>query len=421
MKSLQCLLFFCLGASSLFGQTTADVPCTDDADADRLPGKYYDHTQPKYPMNLGAYSAPDKAAMTRQLIAIEKLEEASRNGFSLTGCVIRTSFNASPRTFFGAYSYASYGYQLGVYQNVCHVQQHVLKTVGEYRTVLRVEVNPSLSQGRFYSEGGDFYVTDKSVRYDIPVNATYDKLNSGWLANHPGIRLSQFVSAERVFNSQEGFDKFNTGAGYVEEVMQGSDPKKYQWLNRNWYVTRPGVPLLVPVTRREYLEALLEYYEVEKANFTQSLTWKVQENARRTGDDARKKQVIYDNDKAAYQAVYQSKKAKVSQLIASSSADWLQKTAVLSSDHSLRPNDYNQASGGLLNFEKFYDDEKQNTALYQFNPAYFREKTSSPTAPVFLRVQFRYERGRGYSERLFDNFTRNYAWDGLRKMVAAAP
>ncbi|MGN6293302.1 MAG: hypothetical protein ACTHMV_11215 [Chitinophagaceae bacterium] len=382
--------------------------CISDEDADKLPGKYYDHTQPKYPMSLKASSTQEKAVMLNQLIALEKLEEKSRGNFAINGCVLRTSFSSLVSTFFGNYFHTAYSYQLAAYQNVCHVVQHIVKTVGEYRTVIRVDVNPSIVSNGFYGSSGDFYVTDKSVRYDI-------YLNTGDVQKKAGSGISQFVSMQQVANNQKDFDKINNGNGFVEEVMQGSNPKVYQWMNRHWFITKPGIPLFVPVSRKEYLEALLEFYEIEKTNFLQAVGYKIQDDSKSSSTEAKKRLTIYQADKIAYQKIYESKKAKLNQLLAAQNADWLQKQAVVKT--GLRENDYSKPSNGLLDFDRFYEDNKDGKPLYQYNPGYFKEKSNAPAKPVFFRIQFRYEMGRGFSERLFNNFLKNYDMDGLRKML----
>ena len=421
MKKYLLLAFVCGACGGAFAQNKpaveAAVPCTDDADADRLPGHYYDHTQPKYPISLGSYPAADKAAMTKQLIALEKLEEASRKDFQLAGCVARSHFSTLSKGFFGNYFHASYGYQLSLYQNVCHVREHVVKTVGEYRSVLRVDVNPSMSDRSFYSRSGDFYLSDKSVRYDIPADATYDKLNSGWLATHAGSQITLFVSQDQLGGNKENFDKINTGTGYTEDGRTSNDPKSYQLLTRVWYVTRPDKPLFLPITRKAYLEALLEFYEIEKVNFAQVMAWKIRDDSRSNSPEARKRLAIFEVDKEAYRKIYEDKKEKVSRLLSSQPAEWLQKQAVVAPVRDLRPNDFNKPANGLLDFERFYDGEAKNTPLYQFNPEYFSLNAQQPVKPVFMRVQLRYEPTRGFSERFFENFLKNYDFGGLREML----
>lgn len=405
---------------------TPDVPC--NGDADDLPGKYYDHTQPKYPMNLKAASAQEKAAMLNQLIALEKLEEKSRSNFTNTGCVLRTSFSTLISSTSGGYAHTAYSYQLAAYQNVCHVTQHIIKTVDEYRTVLRVNVNPSLAQNYLIPGGtGEFYLTDKSTRYDIPIDAKQGPGYNNDKANHPS-RVSQYVSEAMVLtgrsdnykNKHADFLTLINGNGYVENWMAGSrgdkpDPKAYKWVDRHYLLTRPGMPLLVPVTRRQYLEDLLEYFEVEKANFYYDVESKLKSSAGDNSEYAKKRRAVWEADKAAYPQLYETKKTKIKQLLATQKTDWLQKPAVV--DYSSATYDANQR---LANIGNFYDVENEKTAaLYTYNPEYFKANANQPTKPVLIEVQFRYELGedRGFSGRLFNNFLQHYDLKALQQMV----
>lgn len=417
------MLFCCqnIHAQKATSEKEPPVPCTDQANADVLPGKYTDHTNTKYPTSLKG-NAQDKAAMTKQLISLEKLEEASRKNFTLTGCVARVSFSGGNKSYNNNVQLANYGYQLGVYQNVCHVTQHIVKTVGEYRTVFRVDINPVLVGASYYGDRGDFYITDKSVRYDIDIDAkrgaNYDKERF----SNPG-RITRFISEDMVLtgrsddykNKHADFLKIINGDGYVENWLGGSRddkrPNTYKWVDRHYLITRPGVPLLVPVTRKEYLEALLEYYEIEKANFLWMVAYKIKDNSKNAG--------ICEADKVAYQEIYENKKAKVQQLLTTQKTEWLQKPAVVSKSRDSRPNDYYKASNGLFDFDKFYDGDSESNMLYQYNPEYFKTNSNQSTKPILMEVQFRYEIGdnRGFSERLFNNFLKNYDMAALRKMV----
>ncbi|MFT3979237.1 MAG: hypothetical protein QM687_02120 [Ferruginibacter sp.] len=407
-------------------QASAPVPCNGDADA--LPGKYTDHTQPKYPTSIRNYSTQEKAVITKQLIALEKIEEASRKDFQLTGCVARVSFSGNDRTNYGGYIFASYGYQLGLYQNVCHVTEHVVKTVDEYRSVLRVNVNPWIPIGFLKPGGtGTFYLTDKntSVRYEIPIDAklgpSYDKD-----AKTRPSRISQYISEAILLTSRSSdyknkhadFLKLINGDGYVENWMSGSKydkitPKSYRWIDQHQFITRPGVPLLIPVSRKEYLEALLEYYEIEKANFLYAHEELVKSNANNSSEKAKKRAAILEADKAAYPAVYEAKKAKVNQLLNSQKQEWLQKPAVIG-----KRND--DGNNRLDEIGKFYDMEDENsTALYLVNPAYFKYGAAQPLKPVLFEIQYRYEISPdfSFSIKLYNNFLKNYDFKALQKML----
>src|SRR6218665_2409000 len=130
MKSCSLVLILLLFAHLLYAQKATapkiqPVPC--NGNADDLPGRYTDHTNPKYPPSLTS-PTPERAAMVKTLIAIEKAEEASRKNFTLTGCEARVSFSTTTKAM-GSYPEKSYEYQLGIYQNVCHVTEHIVKTV----------------------------------------------------------------------------------------------------------------------------------------------------------------------------------------------------------------------------------------------------------------------------------------------------
>ncbi len=116
MKKYKILFALLCSLSVAFAQnkTSNETPqsCLSDEDADKLPGKYYDHTQPKYPMSLKAPSAAERTAMLNQLNAIEKVEEKSRANLTVNDCVLRTSYNARGTSYFGDNSRTAYGYQL---------------------------------------------------------------------------------------------------------------------------------------------------------------------------------------------------------------------------------------------------------------------------------------------------------------------
>ncbi|WP_449437536.1 hypothetical protein [Pedobacter steynii] len=429
MKKAIIILSILLFCSSLYAQKTAPaqetpVPCNGDADG--LPGKYTDHTNPKYPSSLKG-PAPDKAAMTKQLIAFEKLEEASRANFQLTGCVARVSFSGGDKNTYINIVRNGYDYQLGVYQNVCHVTQHIVKTVGEYRTVLRVNVNPYLIADGLRG-AGEFYLTDRSVRYQLPIDAKEGPDYEKDKKTNPS-HISQYFSEGTLLtgrsndykNKHADFLKLNNGSGYVENFMSGSrddkpNPKGYKWIDRHYLITKQGVPLLIPVTRKQYLEDLLEYFEIEKANFYYSLNELIKRNAGNTSDNAQKRAAVLEADKTAYPKLYEDKKAKVKQLLATQKEEWLQKQAVVAANNITY-----DAYERLNEIGKFYDKEDEyRIALNVLNPAYFKTNTTQPsTSPILIEVQFRYEIGgdRGFSERLFNNFLKNYDLESLKKML----
>ena len=402
----------------------AVVPCSGTAD--NLPGKYTDHTDTKYPLNMKG-TVQEKTAMLNQLIAIEKLEEASRKNFNLMGCVARVSFSGGDKNTFGNYTLTRSDYQLGVYQNVCNVKEHIVKTVGEYNTVLRVKINaPIVNVGVLAGGTGEFSIS-KMIRYTIPVDAIEGPDYNKNAKNNPS-RVSKYVSERFLLTGRSDnfkdyhtdFLKLNNGTGFTENWLHGdrygkNGPDSYVFIDRRYFFTKPGVPLLVPVSRKQFLEDMLEYFEIEKASFNYESDKMIKDNAQNNSDYGKQRMAALQADRAAYPQIYEAKKAKVKQLLQSQKADWLQQQAVVANNN----NTYD-ANERLRELGKFYNMEDEKTsALYVINPEYFKLNANQPTKPKLIEVQFRYEIGKekGYSERLFTNFSKNFNLDALKKML----
>ncbi len=425
IAGLAMLLCFQNLTAQTKGKITApQVPCNGTADA--VDGIYTDHTNPKYGVNNLKGTAEEQGAMMKKLIAIEKLEEASRKDFKLTGCAARVSFSRRGNSNYGKYVYANYDYQLGVYAYVCHVTEHVPKIVDEYRTVVRVDVNPYIFRGTKAGGTGEFSINGQ-IRYEIPLEAKEGPGFENDRKNSPS-KVSQYISESDMLanrsndykNKHADFLKIINGDGYVENWMNGSKydkrgPGSYTWVDRRYLITKPGVPLLVPVSRKQYLEDMLEYLEIEKANFLYSHAKMVKDYANGTTDSAKKKMALLEQDKDAYPKIYEAKKAKLKDILATQKPEWLQKPAVV--DNNNRTYDANKR---LESLGKFYEAEDEYlSALYVLNPAYFTAPSGQTTKPVFMEIQFRYETGKdnGFSERLLNNFLKNFDMDGLKKMI----
>lgn len=350
------------GITTTFAQKKdlmANVPC--NGTADHIPGIYTNHTNPKYAFSLKAASPQEKTYMTNQLIAIEKLEEASRKNFNLTGCVARVSFS-NDISDNGSFHHTGYSYQLAVYQNVCPAKLNVVETVDEYRTVLRVKINPTLAGNISPLDIGigNFNISKypNSIQYNIPVDFIQGK-GSG---KNPG-NVSKYIS-ERILldnrsNNYKGYHtdflKLNSGNGYTENWISGdrygkNGPKSSLWIDRHYLITKPGIPLLIPVSRKQYLQDVLDYLEIEKANFEYDWNGKMNGLAGNNADYAKKQMAILQADKAAYPKLYEAKKEKIKQLLANQKEEWLQKQAIVGN-----PGGTYDAYDRLKELGNFYD------------------------------------------------------------------
>ncbi|MBS1982150.1 MAG: hypothetical protein OJF59_000128 [Cytophagales bacterium] len=427
MKKSILVISLLISITTAFAQKKGlmgNTPC--NGTADNIPGIYTNHTNPKYTFSLKAASPQEKTYMTNQLIAIEKLEEASRKNFQLTGCVARVHFS-NISSINGSFHHTGYEYQMAAYQNVCHVTQHIVKTVDEYRTVLRVDINPTLAGNISPSEIGigNFNISKypNSIQYDIPI----DYIEGKGSVNNPS-NVSKYISERMLLtgrsdnykNYHADFLKLNNGEGYVEN-WQGGDryakfgPNSYQFIDRHYLITKPGIPLLIPVSRKQYLQDMLDYLEIEKANFEYEWNKMIKGLAGSNSDYEKKQMDILQADKAAYPKLYEARKEKLKQLLANQKEEWLQKQAIVGN-----PGKTLDANERLKELGNFYDKEEEyKSALYILNPEYFKQSVNQPAKPIFMEVQFRYELSadKGFSKRLFDNFEKNFDMDALRKMV----
>ena len=430
MKQFLILLIFVFGSTAGFSQgikkiTAPQTPC--NGTADDVAGIYTDHTQTKYGFTLKG-TAAEKAAMMKNLIAIEKLEEASRKNFNLTGCVARVSFSRTDNRTYGKNVYAAYGYQLGAYQFVCHVTEHVPKIVDEYRTVFRVDINPNLSPVGTNAVGtGEFYMKYGNPVCAIPIEAKMGANFEKESKDNPS-RVSQYFSEQILLtgrsddykNKHAEFLKLNNGNGYVENWQGGSrydnhGPNSYQFIDRHYLITKPGLPLLIHVSRKQYLEDMLEYFEIENTNFECLNTKELKEIANQTTDWAKKRRAALEADKLAYPNFYEAKKAKLKDLLAKQKTEWLQKPAVVDQNIMLK-----DADKVLEALGRFYDEEAEyKSALYVLNPVYFTGNNGQTTKPLLIEVQFRYEisKEKGFSARLFNNWEKNFDINALRKII----
>ncbi len=432
MKQFLILSTVLLVNTAAFSQGTKKIanpstPCGSRAEADDMPGIYTDHNNTKYGFALKGTPA-EKTVMMKNLIAVEKLEEASRKDFKLTGCVARVSFARWGSSNYGKNIYANYGYSLSAYALVCNVSQHAAKIVDEYRTTFRVDFNPSIMPGGVHAVGtGEFNMKNGNPLYEIPVEAKAGPNFEKDKTTNPS-RVSQYISEATLMVARSDnykdfhgdFLKLNNGNGYVEHWEMGArydkhGPDSYQWIDRRYFLTKPGVPLLIPVSRKQYLQDMLEYLEIEKANFEYDNAQKIKNIGNNTSESAKRTLAALEADKLAYPKIYEAKKAKLNDILTKQKPEWLQKPAVVDQDKLLK-----NADKILEALGRFYDAEGEyKCALYVLNPAYFVSNNGQAAKPLLIEVQFRYEitKDYGFSTRLFSNWENNFDINALRKML----
>lgn len=373
-------------------------PCGSKAELAIAPGKYFTAAEYPWPAVRAEYfkkmtTAPDKTTARQTLEQIEKLEQQSRAGFTLTGGTLEAYYSSEGYTYAGSTKLADYRFQAAFHEYLC-----INKTVernSEYSTVLRVYVN-SLPN------------TLGPFMRNIARTGDERYLHRDWQGYKPGVPSPEInLFTYLACSNPELVAAVNSGKGYWQNVPESEIRKNtYDHIYRYWFVNKAGVPLLLPVSRKEYLESLLEFYDRELLYLSKSSNYQA-------ASDKAKQEKFGD-----IPTVIAGKKAIVNQVLKGNSAEWLSGQAVINEteDNYLTQKKKLPEYSSSLTFHKFYDNEKGGTPLYKYNPAYF-PGGRSPASPEFIVVVFRYVTMPVHL-RLIHNFTDNFDQEAWRKLIA---
>jgi len=395
---LGCIALGCMQNS--FAQN-----CKTTAELDIVPGQYLTAAQHPWPAARASYfeelkTAADKAIAKKTLELIEKAEQQSRMGFNLTGGNWENTFSSNGYQYAGNNRLGKFYLQAAHYEFFCASGK--LKRNTEYGTVLRVYVNsiplntldPFL-QNPFGSSFGNYdlgfeYADWKNHKLTDPG----DKL----------INLFTYLSC----NDPSLLEAINTGQHYFQDVAE-KDVKlnsRVPLIHRYWFIKKNNGPVLVPVSRKEYLLSLLEYYQREKLYFTKLVD-------KLTGDrDNSVKQ--YDE----WETAVNEKIEIVKKTLSTQKEDWLRSQAVINRMEDASQNYKNKLKERINynRFWKFYDGEKKSEPLYQYNLNYFKTTTTGAATPQLITVAFRYVTLPS-SLRLLHNFTNRFDYTAYYKLL----
>jgi hypothetical protein len=277
-----------------------------------------------------------------------------------------------------------------------------LKRNDEAGTILRIYVNeiPTNTLDRFLnlpfgSNIGDY---DFGFQYQ------------DWKNHKPADVDAQLIGLFTYFscNNDQLLTAINSGDGYFQDVPE-KDIKpnnRSNYIYRYWFVKKKDIPVLVPVSRKEYLQSLLEYYEREKLYFPKLVSQLTQDH-----DNGVRQYSSWEADVA-------DKIAVVKKTLNEHDTDWLSAQAVIN-----RLEDGSQTyKAGLKErtnykrFWKFYDNQSKSEPLYKYNPDYFKNTAQGAAKPQVISVAFRYV-SIPLSLRILDNFTKNFDFTALKKML----
>ncbi|MBS1559029.1 MAG: hypothetical protein JST69_09930 [Bacteroidetes bacterium] len=411
----------------LLAQPVLAQDCKSSKDLEEIPGKFIDAAHNEWPQqkahwldNLG--TAANKATANTVLTKIETLEKQSRNNYTLKGCVLKTSFSGNSKaTIAGKYALANYDLNMGCYEYIC--VRNKLMINSEYENVFRAYVNRYTGIENAYSFEDDNYVFETPMKY-----------NGRFIALHDFIKLddSKFV---------------NNGKGYFQDVPESSvkQGSRSTYMTRHWYITKPGELLFVPVTRREYLEALLVYYDREKMIIADKIKDIEKESAGMMKNPQQYPQ-LYENGKRNlivrkanypdWEKKIETKKAIVQKVLKENTAAWLAQPAVVKSkpetftwqnSYGPGPNDQVNISTayadtkedaqktGSFTFSGFWDD-RNGATLYKYNPEYFKGAEKNQAKPYMIELTYRYVKTT-LGQSLVENFTNNFDFDAVKNLL----
>ncbi|MCO5286486.1 MAG: hypothetical protein M9898_08745 [Chitinophagaceae bacterium] len=379
--------------------------CKTNADLDATPGKYLTAAQYPWPAARAEYfinlkTAADKALDKKTLENVEKIEQQSHTGFNLTGGNWENTYSSNGYDCLAITKLGQYNFQAALHEFFCINGKK--KRNDEYSTVLRIYVNQLL-------------LTTLDYFLSRPFGSSFGSYDFGlqyvdWQNHKPADVNAKMID---LFNyiyctNQQLLTAINTGDNFFQDVAD-KDIKpnnRNNFITRYWFIKKKDIPVLLPVSRKEYLESLLEYYNREKIYFTKLIA-----QLKADHDNSIKYYSKWEKDVA-------DKIAIVQKTLSGQNEEWLSKQAIVnpSSDNEKRYNAHLDEQTNYNRFWKFYDKEAKSLPLYKYNPDYFQANPKGAAAPQIITVAFRYVTLPS-SLRLFKNFTEHFDFESLRKIV----
>lgn len=389
----------------LFLSTVKAQDCKTSADLDATPGKYLTAAQYPWPAARAEYfmnlkTATDKALGKKTLENIEKIEQQSHPGFNLTGGNWENSFSSKGYQYFDNTKLGQYNFQAAFYEYIC--VNGKMKRNSEYQTTLRIYVNEvkltSLDKYLYSPFGTSMGSYDLDMQYADWKNHNYADVNAKLIS------LLNYITC----SSPQLLDAINTGNKYFQDVAD-KDIKpnnRSNFITRYWFIKKKDIPVLLPVSRKEYLQSLLEYYDREKIYFPKLIA--------KLKEDHSSSIKYYDT----WEKDVADKIAIVQKTLKEENEEWLSKQAIINpiSDNGRR---YNAKLTEQTNYKRFWqfdDNETKSLPLYKYNPEYFKPNPKGAADPQIITVAFRYVTIPS-SLRLLKNFTEHFDFESLGKMV----
>lgn len=401
MKSFSTIIFLTIIINAGKAQT-----CKTNADLDTVTGKYLTAAQYPWPAVRAEYfknmtTATDKAMAKQILSKIETIEQQSHTGFNLTGGNWENLYSTKGYGYFGNTKLGQYNFESSLHEFFC--LNGKLKRNDEAGTILRIYVNsiPTNTLSRFL----DYPFGSSMGEYDFGFQFLDWKNHKSVNVNDPLIPLFTYYSCTNA----QLLQAINTGEGYFQDVAE-KDIKpnsRSQFINRYWFVKKKDIPVLVPVSRKEYLQSLLEYYEREKLYFPKLIT----ELASNHNNNIERNYGNWETDVA-------DKIAKVKKALNDNDEAWLKQQAIINrlEDASQNYKAQLKERTNYNRFWRFYDNTNKSQPLYKINPDYFNATAKTAASPQLITAVFKYV-SMPLSLKLMNNFSSSFDFEACKKLI----
>ncbi|MBS1736906.1 MAG: hypothetical protein JSS98_09945 [Bacteroidetes bacterium] len=399
------ILIISMVATAFFSQRLKAQDCKTSVELDAAPGKYLTAAQYPWPAARAEYfnkmsTATDKAMAKKILGDLEKTEALSHTGFNFTGGSWENVYSTEGNHYLGNVKLGQYSFQAALYEYFC--AKGKLTRNSEYSTIMRMYVNQlqltTLDKYLSAPFGSSFPAYDFGIQY------------ADWKNHKPADVNAQLINLFTYItcNNKQLLEAINSGNNYFQDVAD-KDIKinnRNNYIYRYWFIKKKDIPVLIPVSRKEYLQSLLEYYEREKIHFTKLVAQLKEEKS-----GSLKYYANWEKDVA-------DKISVVNKAISDHDEKWLSAQSVINpaDDNSKNYNAKLPEQTNYNRFWKFYDNEKNMGGLYKYNPEYFKTSAKGPASPQLITIAFRYVTMPS-SLRMLNNFTKNFDFGAARKMV----
>ncbi|PUZ25860.1 hypothetical protein DCC81_16545 [Chitinophaga parva] len=401
MKSYTIIIAWLLFTNSLFAQTTFKAweqqitkDCTNES-VQKEPSRFWDaHIGGAIGGGKEGYTSTELANAKKMMTAFENV---CKPKMQFSGGLVKASFGLNSKSFYNRTPIFSYTYNMGFHQYVCNVQTHKLSIVDEYQGVLRITGNPSFQTA--FPRGID----DRSIAV-----YSYCAFSDNRLVNaiNNGSGFIDLNSEETGNTSLYPIVEYKPGKGYgISFPNSGFVAVNNDFVFHHAFITHPDIPFFIPITRKQFLTDLLEFYDREKPSLVANMQDNIKQLSKTIAEsektnsrylqDQKSRQALQQQSANDIPAINEQKKQTVTKLLQSKDEKWLNQQAVIPGDNKafIVPSDRNRNLKevyGDFYFTEFYTGT-EGLKLYQINPEYLKKYPPNGAKPSLIDVMYRFQ------------------------------